>query len=101
MGTKALTAVAQRASRNHASAKKALARAQDWRDILIAQDAQAIWNRLSLLVRSAAADSSDQTDFAAQELFLFLLSTGKFEMYVEQGYSSEDIRRDIVSLLTI
>jgi hypothetical protein len=99
MGTKALTAVAQRASRNRASAKKALACAQDWRDILINQDAQAIWNRLSLLVRSVASESSDTTDALAQELFLFLLSTGKFDMYIEQGLSSEEIRRDILSLL--
>ena len=100
MATKALTAVARRASRNHVPARKARAHAQDWRELLISQDAQAIWSKLSLLVRSVAAEHSDNQDSITQDLFLLLLSTDRFNLYIRQGFSSEEIRSDIVSFLT-
>lgn len=100
MATKALTAVAPRASRNYVSARKAPARGRDWREILIKQDAQAIWHKLSLLVRSAIREDPNNYDPITQDLFLFLISTDRFNMYVERDFSDEEIKLDIISLLT-
>jgi hypothetical protein len=100
MATKALTAVVPRASRNHVSARKASAHGRDWREILIKQDAQAIWHKLSALVRSAIRESQNDYDSITQDLFLLLISTDRFNMYVERGFSDEEIKLDIISLLT-
>jgi hypothetical protein len=100
MATKALTAVAPRASRNHVSARKASIHEKDWREILIKQDAQAIWRKLSLLVRSAIREDCNNHDFITQDLFLFLISTDRFSMYIERGFSDEEIKLDIISLFT-
>ena len=100
MATKALTAVAPRASRNHVSARKAPAHGSDWREILIKQDGQAIWRKLSLLVRSAIREHPDNYDSITQDIFLFLISTDRISMYIERGFSNEEIKLDIISLLT-
>ena len=100
MATKALTAVAPRASRNHVSARKAPAHGSDWRELLIKQDAQAIWRKLSLLVRSAIREHPDNYDSITQDIFLFLISTDRISMYIERGFSNEEIKLDIISLLT-
>ena len=99
MATKALTAVAPRASRNHVSARKASAHASDWRDILIKQDAQAIWRKLSLLVRSALREDANNYDSITQDIFLFLISTDRLSMYIERDFSSEEIKLDLISLI--
>ena len=100
MATKALTAVAPRASRNPVSARKAPAHGSDWREILIKQDAQAIWRKLSLLVRSALREQTDNHDSITQEIFLLLISTDRISMYIERDFSNEEIKLDIISLLT-
>jgi len=100
MATKALTAVAPRASRNHVSARKAPAHGSDWREILIKQDGQAIWRKLSLLVRSAIREHPDNYDSITQDIFLFLISTDRISMYIERCFSNEEIKLDIISLLT-
>ena len=100
MATKALTAVAPLASRNHVSARKAPAHGSDWREILIKQDGQAIWRKLSLLVRSAIREHPDNYDSITQDIFLFLISTDRLSMYIERGFSSEEIKLDIISLIT-
>lgn len=99
MATKALTAVAPRASRNPVSARKAPAHESDWRETLIKQDAQAIWRKLSLLVRSVIREHTNNHDSITQDIFLFLISTDRFGMYIERGFSNEEIKLDIMSLL--
>lgn len=100
MATKALTAVAPRASRNPASARKAPAHGSDWREVLIKQDAQTIWRKLSLLVRSTLRESANNYDSITQEVFLFLISTDRISMYIERDFSNEEIKLDIISLFT-
>jgi hypothetical protein len=100
MATKALTAVAPRASHNPVSARKVSAHGRDWREILIKQDAQVIWRELSRLVRSAIQEHHNDYDSLTQELFLFLISTDRLNMYVEQDFSDEEIKLDITTLLT-
>ncbi|MGA9770932.1 MAG: hypothetical protein WBV94_17995 [Blastocatellia bacterium] len=100
MATKALTAVAPRASRNHVSASKAPAHGSDWREILIKQEAQAIWQKLLWLVRSSIREDPDKHDSITQDIFLFLMSTDRFSLYIERGFSDEEIKLDIISLLT-
>ena len=99
MATRALTPFAQRQSRDNASVRKAPGRARDWRQVLLSQDAEAIWQELSILVRSAEVDPSIGYEQVTQELFLHLLATDRFSFYLQQGYSGSDIREDLLSIL--
>lgn len=104
MATRALTPFAQRQSRDNLSARKASGRGRDWRQILLSQDAEAIWQELSILVRSATLDQSTQHkqgyEQVTQELFLRLLTTDRFSFYLQQGYSDSDIKEDLISILS-
>jgi hypothetical protein len=99
MATRALTPVAQRQNRRKRSARKAPGRSRDWRQVLLNQDAQAIWQELFILVQSAALDGSAADEQVTQELFLHLLSTDRFTFYIQQSYSDSDIREDLISIL--
>ena len=99
MATRALTPVAQRRSRAGASVRKRPGRARDWRQVLLSQDAEAIWRQLNLLVESAAPVDSRGSDQITQELFLHLLATDRISLYIEQDYSDSEIRTDLLSRL--
>ena len=99
MATRALTPVAQRRSRDNVSARKALGRGRDWRQVLLSQDAEAIWHKLSILVRTAIPDHADGYEQLTQELFLQLLTTDRVSIYIEQKYSDSEITEDLVSIL--
>jgi hypothetical protein len=100
MAMKALTAVAPRARRPIAPARKARSHVCDWRELLIGQDAEIIWHRLSALVRLTLSDRSGEHDTITQEIFLHLLSSDRIDTYLEQNYSGEEIRRDIKAIIT-
>lgn len=108
MATRALTPFAQRQSRDGLSARKGSGRGRDWRQVLLSQDAEAIWQELSILVRltdldqSTAREPTNNRGFEqiTQELFLRLLTTDRFSFYLEQDYSDADIRGDLISILS-
>ena len=100
MATRALTPVAQRQSRDNVSARKALGRGRDWRQVLLSQDAEAIWCELSILVRTAMPDHAGGYEQLTQELFLYLLTTNRFSVYIEQKYSDSEITEDLVYILS-
>lgn len=93
MATRALTFVVRRASRDQVSPLKS---GRSWRAIFADQDADEIWRSLSDLTKKADSTRSDQT---TQELFLHLLATERFNFYMEQNYSDEEIQQDLLSLL--
>jgi hypothetical protein len=99
MATRALTPVAQRQSRDSVSARKAPGRVRDWRQVLLAQDAEAIWNQLSLLVRTSGVPPEAGYEQVTQQLFLELLATDRVRFYVEENYSDSDIKADLLSML--
>ena len=99
MATKALTYGAQRASRGRVSSQDAFKRGQDWRAVLISQDADAIWRKLHALVRSSPPCGTPDHDHRTQELFLHLLATDRLSLYLDREFSDEEIRRDLLSLL--
>lgn len=107
MATRALTPFAQRQSRD-LSARKSSGRGRDWRQVLLSQDAEAIWQELSILVRltdlnpSTAEASTNEVGYeqVTQELFLRLLTTDRFSFYLKQGYSDADIRKDLIAILS-
>ena len=99
MATRVLTPVAQRRSRVNVSARKALGRERDWRQVLLSQDAEAIWHELSVLVRTAIPDHADGYEQLTQELFLHLLTTDRVSVYIEQNYCDSEINEDLVSIL--
>ena len=100
MATRALTPVAQRHSRDNVSAKRAPGRGRDWRQVLQSQDAETIWQELSILVRSVPSDQTAGYEQVTQELFLRLLATDRLSFYLQQGYSDSDIREDLISILS-
>lgn len=99
MATKALTYGAQRASQGRVSSQDAPKRGQDWRAVLISQDADAIWRKLHALVRSSHSGRISDHDHRTQELFLHLLATDRLSLYLDQEFSDEEIKRDLLSLL--
>lgn len=99
MATKALTAVAQGASRSHRSAKKASAQGTDWQTLFIAQDAEAIWHEIANLVHTVSAGAHASSDAITQELFLFVVATDRFKTYLEQGYTNAAISRELKRLI--
>ena len=100
MATRALTPFAQRQSSDNRSARKASGRGRSWRQVLQSQDAEAIWQELSILVRSLEPDQRIGYEQITQELFLRLLTTDRFSIYLQQGYSDSDIRKDLISILS-
>jgi hypothetical protein len=99
MAMKALTAVAPRARRPIAPARKARFYACNWRELLIRQDAEIIWHRLSALVHLTLPDRYGEHDFITQEVFLHLLSGDQVSRYLEEDYSADEIRQDIKALI--
>jgi hypothetical protein len=95
MAMKALTAVAPRARRPIAPARSPRSYVCDWRELLIRQDAETIWHRLSALVRLTLPEPTAEHDAITQEIFLDLLSGTRINTYLEQEYSSEEIRQEI------
>ena len=100
MAMKALTAFASRARRPIAPARSRRSPVCDWRELLIRQDAEIIWHRLSALVRLTLPDQTARHDAITQEIFLDLLSGARINTYLEQDYSSEEIRQEIKTLIS-
>lgn len=99
MAMKALTAFASRARRPIAPSRNAPLQVYDWRELLIRQDAETIWHRLSALVRLTLPNHAGEHDLITQEIFLHLISGERINRYLEQSYSGEEIRQDIKALI--
>ena len=99
MATRALTPVAQRQSRDSVSSREAPGRVRDWRQVLLSQDAEAIWRQLSLLVRSSAVHRETEYEQVTQQVFLQLLATDRISFYIEENFSDSEIRADLLSML--
>ena len=99
MAMKALTAVAPRARRPIAPARKFPSSDRDWREIMIRQDAKSIWQRLSALVRLTFPERDDEHDAITQEVFLDLISGERINTYIEENYSGEEIRQEVGALI--
>lgn len=100
MATRALTPVAPRGSLDDVSERKASERRRGWRQVLLSQDAEAIWHKLSVLVRSASPDHANRYEQLTQDLFLELLASDRFSLYVERRYSDSEITADLLSILS-
>lgn len=99
MATKALTAVAPRARRPIAPARKTHIHVCDWRELLLRQDGEVIWHRLSALVRMVLPDRASDHDMITQQVFLDLISGQHLSTYLEKNYSGEEIRQQIKALI--
>ena len=98
MATKALTYVAHRASQSQSSTKKAPGHEQCWRQLIIEEDANAIWRKLFALIQSSNPDSGTDCNQITQEVFLHLLTTEQLSLYINQEFSDEEIELDLLSL---
>lgn len=97
MATNALTHGAQRASRDIVHRGQTSQHERGWRELFVDQDAEAVWQKIYTLIRSAESDSDYEQ--MAQELFLRLLATERVYLYIEQGFSDDEIRDDLLTLL--
>ena len=97
MATNALTHGAQRASRDIVHRGQTSQHERGWRELFVDQDAEAVWQKIYTLIRSADSDSDHEQ--LAQDLFLRLLTSDRVHIYIEQGFSDDEIRDDLLSLL--
>ena len=101
MATKALTYVAPRAGREKVSPQTPQEHERGWREILIKEDADAIWLKISHLARTRHAKQRVIPDQIIQEAFLCLLSSGRFNAYVELGFSDEEINEEVLACIPL
>ena len=99
MATNALTHGAQRSSRDIAHRSQASNDERGWRELFLNQDAEAVWQKIYTLIRSAIPDYDYDYEQRAQELFLRLLTTDRIPLYLEQGCSDDEIKDDLLLLL--
>jgi len=98
MATEALTLVAQRADQGRVSKKQSPGHEQSWRQILIEEDADAIWRKLFTIIKSVIPDGEADCDKVTQEVFLHLLATGRLSLYINQEFSDKEIEQDLLSI---
>jgi hypothetical protein len=70
----------------------------NWRELILKHKMESIWHRLAGLAQSQGdgeADAGEKT----QDLFLRLLSEQRFNTYVDNNWSEEQIIRDLLSML--
>lgn len=99
MATNALTHGAQRASRDTVHRGQTSQNERGWRELFVDQDADAVWQNIYTLIRSAISDTDSDYEQMAQEVFLRLLTTQRVHIYIEQELSDDEIRDDLLSLL--
>lgn len=98
MATEALTYVARRASFDLGTVMQASVEGLSWQALLENNDAEEIWRRISALV-STAFSGSENVDQITQDIFLHMLSTGRFSLYIDQCFSDEAVRLDMLSVM--
>ena len=99
MATNALTHGAQRASRDIVRRGQSSQHERGWRELFVDQDAEAVWQKIYTLIRSANSTEDYDYEKVAQDLFLRLLITDRVHLYIEQGFSDDEIRDDLLLLL--
>ncbi|HET9531365.1 MAG TPA: hypothetical protein VFQ92_13495 [Blastocatellia bacterium] len=99
MATKALTLGASRPVFDHPPEDEARGGGSDWISLLAEQDAQEIWNHIACIVRTVLSDKSSHPDQLTQDLFINLLATERFRFYLDNGFTDDEIKRDILSLI--
>ena len=100
MATNALTHCAQRASRDIAHRSQDPNDERGWRELFNNQDAEAVWQKIFFLLTSVISDNDSNYEQITQDLFLRLLSTERIKLYMEQGYSDDEIRDDLLLLMS-
>jgi len=96
MATKGLTPVARRASRDFISGPNLVGQEPDLRELLVREDAQAVWDRIQELIRSL--DPTAQLDQLTQEVFVCLLASNRIGAYLNSEYSEDEIVLDLLSI---
>ena len=97
MATKGLTPFDRRASRDFLTGPNSVGQEPDLRDLLVLEDAPAVWARLRALIRSL--DPTSNLDGTTQDVFVCLLATGHIDAYLKENYSEDEIVLDVLSIL--
>jgi hypothetical protein len=100
MATKGLTPVARRASRDFLSGPKLVGQEPDLRELLVREDARAVWDRIQVLIRSLDPTAYLDLDQVTQDVFVCLLATDRIGAYLREDYSEDEIVLDLLSILS-
>lgn len=69
-----------------------------WRELILEHQVEFIWHRLAGLAQARSESESDIGD-KTQDLFLRLLNGRRFNAYIDENWSEEDINRELMSLM--
>ncbi|HVG18399.1 MAG TPA: hypothetical protein VNI02_05050 [Blastocatellia bacterium] len=70
----------------------------NWRELILKQDVESIWRRLAGLAQSQDDDEWSMGD-KTQDVFLRLLNGRRFNTYVDENWSEEQITGELLSLI--
>jgi hypothetical protein len=70
-----------------------------WRELLLLQNAQAIWDKIASTVRTVRTGDDSPPDQLTQDLFIRLLVTDRLRFYIESRFTDDQIDEDILSLI--
>ena len=71
----------------------------DWQRLFIREDAEGIWNGLYGFVKASLKDCKSDCYRITQDIFLYLLVTGKINRYTIRRYPPAEINRELHALL--
>lgn len=71
----------------------------DWQRLFLREDAEGIWNGLYSFVKASLRDYKADCYRITQDIFLYLLVTGKINRYTIHRYPPTEINRELHSLI--
>jgi hypothetical protein len=72
----------------------------DWQRLFLREDAEGIWNGLFSFVKASMKDYKSDCHRITQDIFLYLLVTGKINRYTIHRYPPDKINRELQVLLS-
>jgi hypothetical protein len=70
----------------------------NWRELMLKHDVESIWRRIACLAQTRGDDEWDTGD-KTQDVFLRLLNGQRFNTYIDENWSEEQITQDLLSLM--
>ena len=72
----------------------------DLPELMVREDAGAVWRRVFELVRMMAPGNTAHIEQLTQEVFLWLLSTRVFESFIGEGLTDEEMVARLLSIVS-
>jgi hypothetical protein len=78
-----------------------IGKGRDLRTVLISEDANAIWNEIDSFIQSTKPLPIGDRETITQDLFLHLLSSQKFDEFLSEDCTEEEIQTELLLQLQI